>query len=368
LHFFEEAIMSLLFTPARIGNLEIPNRIIRSATAERMASDPDGRVTDALKDLWVRLAEGGTGLIITGHMFVHSSGKCHPEMTGIHDDDLIPDLKSSVQAVHDAGGKIAVQINHGGMQCSEEGVNGTLAPSNIEKEWLPQPARELRFDEIENIIYSYALAARRAVEAGFDAVQLHGAHGYLINQFLSQFVNHRNDGWGGDLWSRTRFLREVVSSVRAHIGETYPLFIKLAMQDGVKNGLKPEDGAEVISWMSEMGLDAVEISGGIRSKNTKKGIKSEDREAYFRPLAKLGKRSTHLPIILVGGIRSRVVMDDILDSGDADFVSMCRPLINEPNFPKLMKSGYLEKSACISSNNCWPEKLGLGIACKCPQV
>ena len=165
--------MSLLFTPAKIGSLEIPNRIIRSATAELMANDLDGSPREQLKSLWVALAKGGTGLIISGHMYVHSSGKCHPEMTGIYSDDLIPALKECVDAVHSAGGLIAAQINHGGMQCDKKSVNETIAPSALDEDFLEQPAREMSTDEIEMLIDAYGQAARRAKEAGFDAVQIH---------------------------------------------------------------------------------------------------------------------------------------------------------------------------------------------------
>ena len=359
--------MDLLFTPGKIGNLKIPNRILRSATAERMADD-EGRPLTRLKDCWVELARGGVGLIITGHMYVHPSGKCHPEMTGIYSDDLIPDLYEAVKAAHKSGGKIAAQINHGGMQCAEETVEGTIAPSDIEEEFLSQPAREMTTKEISMLIDAYAQAAGRAKEASFDAVQLHGAHGYLINQFISPFVNRRIDQWGGDLDGRTRFLREVILAVRQQVGPEYPVFIKFGMEDGLKGGLKAEEGAKVISWMQEWGLDAIEISGGIRSKNSMKGIKSEDREAYFRPLAKLARPLTDLPLILVGGLRSRSVMESVLSSGHADFISLSRPLINDPEFPNRLRSGEVNKSGCLSSNNCWPLNSGEGIACKCPKI
>lgn len=357
--------MAKLFEPYKLGSLEIPNRIVRSATAERMA-DENGFPTDQLTDLWTELARGGTGLIISGHMYVHPSGKCHPEMTGIYSDFLIPALSKAVEAVHKVGGKIAVQINHGGMQCARETVNGTMAPSAINEEFLTQPAREIKAYEIDELIDAYTQASRRAKDAGFDAVQLHGAHGYLINQFISPFVNKREDKWGGSLERRTRFLREVCHAVRDEVGVDYPVFIKFGMEDGVDGGLSVEEGVEVISKMIEWGLDAVEISGGVRADSVKKGIKNEDREAYFRPLAKWARLVTDLSIILVGGIRSRNVMEDVLSSGDADFVAMCRPLINDPGFPNQMKSGEIEKSGCISSNNCWPKKVGDGIACKCP--
>ena len=362
-----ERNMSLLFTQGKIGSLEIPNRIVRSATAERLA-DAEGRPTSRLKEMWVNLARGGTGLIISGHMYVHPTGKCHPEMVGIYQDDLVPGLAELVDAVHLQGGKIAVQINHGGMQCSRETVSGTMAPSAIEEGFLEQPAREMTGDEIWMVIEAYAQAARRAKEAGFDAVQLHGAHGYLINQFNSPYTNRRSDEWGGDSKKRLCFMKEVSRAVRSQVGQGYPIFIKFGMEDGVEGGLTAEIGSLAIAQMAEMGLDGVEISGGIRSNNTMKGIKSEDREAYFRPQAKIARTKTSLPLILVGGIRTRKVMEDVLASGDADFVSMCRPLINNPNFPNLLKTRTQERSECISSNNCWPKEDGEGIACRCPKV
>ena len=358
--------MSLLFEPGMIGNLVLKNRIIRSATAERLADETTGFPKPGLKDLWIKLARGGTGLIITEHMYVHPSGKCHPEMTGIHNDEVIPFLREIVEAVHKEGAKIAVQINHGGMQCSQEVVHDALAPSDIKKPFLDRPAREMQPEEISLIINNFAQAARRVKEAGFDAVQLHGAHGYLINQFISPLVNQRQDKWGGDSNRRLVFLHEVTKAVRDQVGYDYPVLIKFGVEDGIDGGLSIEDGIRVIVEMKKIGLDAVELSGGIQSTNTKKGINSKDKEAYFRPYSKRAREVTDLPIALVGGLRSREVMEDVLGTGDADFVSLCRPLINEPDLPRLMRIGKKTTSDCISSNNCWPKSKGEGIACKCP--
>ena len=358
--------MSLLFTPSTFGTMTLPNRFVRSATAERMADD-DGRPRPALLELYRDMARGEVGLIITGHMYVHPSGKCHPEMTGIHDDALLPALADLVDAVHQAGGKIAVQITHGGMQCSRETVAGTIAPSAVEAPFLPQPAREITLDEIPMMIDAYAQAARRAQAAGFDAVQLHGAHGYLINQFLSPFVNRRTDEWGGDLENRMRFLRLVCAAVRAQVGAEYPLFIKLGMVDGVEGGLTLDESVNVAGALAEMGLDAVEVSGGITGgavQNTKPAIRDAADEAYFRDFARAVRAVTPLPLMLVGGFRSRQVMDDVLDAGDADFISLCRPLISEPDLPARLRAGQ-PRAACISGNRCGPKGANEGIACKC---
>lgn len=360
--------MSILITPGQIGNLLLPNRIVRSATAERLARNVDGKATSRLREMWVELARGGTGLIITGHMFIHESGKCHPEMTGIHRDDLIPDLASLAEAVHREGGLIAAQINHGGLKCSPETVNRPFGPSAIEDETLLQPGRRMTDDEIYMVIESFAQAARRVKEVGFDAVQLHGAHGYLINQFLSSYTNRRTDQWGGDPERRLRFLKEVTTAVRQQVGPEYPVLIKFGAEDGVDGGLTGENSAFYISQFGDLGLDGLELSGGFRSNNIRKGINKESKEAYYRHLAKIARASTDLPILLVGGMRSRRVMEEVLYSGDVDFISMCRPLINDPNFPNLLKSGKVDKSACISSSNCWAIAEGDGIGCKCPPL
>ena len=358
--------MTTLFEPGRIGSMTLPNRLIRSATAERMA-DPDGRPRPELKALYSELARGGVGLIITGHLYVHPSGKAHPEMTGIHTDDLMPNLTALAAAVHQAGGLIAAQINHGGMQCSRQTVAQTMAPSAIDAPFLRRAARAMTAGEISMVIEAFAQAARRAQEAGFDAVQIHGAHGYLVNQFLSPFTNQRDDAWGGvTLTDRTRFLGAVCAAIREQVGPDYPLFIKLGMMDGVEGGLNPDDGAAVAAMLEAMGLDAVEISGGIgggEALNSRGGIRSPEDEAYFRPLARRARQRTELPIALVGGLRSRAAMEDVLSSGDADFISICRPLICEPDLPNKLRKGDREQAACTSCGECWPEKPGEGIGC-----
>lgn len=357
----------MLFIPGHIGTLPLPNRLIRSATAERMA-DEAGQPTPALKRLYQELARGGVSLIVTGHMYVHPSGKTHPEMTGIYGDELIAPLWELADAVHTEAGRIAAQLSHGGMLCNSETVPDPIAPSAVEVPFTQRRAREMTPEEIESIIEAFAQAARRAKEAGFDAIQLHGAHGYLINQFLSPFVNQRTDAWGGDLERRMRFLREVCRAVREQVGPAYPVFIKLGMTDTVNGGLTPEEGVKIVEALEEMGLDAVEISGGIggRNLNVRPDIRSEADEAYFRPLARMARSATRLPIILVGGLRSQHVMGQVLACRDADFIALSRPFICEPDLPNRLRLGLQRRSSCISADHCWPDRPGEGIACKCP--
>lgn len=361
--------MEKLFTPAHIGSLELPNRLVRSATAERMADNSDGKPQPRLAALYRQLARGGVGLIISGHMYIHPQGKAHPGMTGIYSDELVPSLAALSDAVHQEGGRIAAQINHGGMLCRPECVHGALAPSDIESPFIFQKARRMTEDEISEAIYSFGQAARRAKEAGFDAVQIHAAHGYLNSEFLSSWANRREDQWGGAMPQRMRFLRQVCSEVRSQVGNVYPVFIKLGMLDGLQGGLTVGESLTIVPELEAMRLDAVEFSSGINGEkniSAQKGIRREQDEGYFLDIIRQARPLTRLPILAVGGFRSRVVMERVLQNGEADFISLCRPLIAEPDFPNRLRLGLQEKSRCISANNCWENTPGEGISCKCP--
>lgn len=360
--------MTILFSPSKIASLSLPNRLVRSATAESMA-DLKGYPEDRMLDLYRDLVRGGVGLIITGHMNVHPSGLAHSNMAGIYNDDHVPGLRALVDAVHQEGGKVAVQINHAGLYARGEGITETIGPSKLYGSVIKKEPREMTVAEIEMMIDAFAQAARRAKEAGFDAVQMHAAHGYLVSQFLSPVTNLRKDEWGGNLDQRMRFLREVTAGIKAELGDDFPLLIKLGMMDGYEEGLTLEDGASVVAALEEMGYDGIELSGGLGGKNlsnVKKGVRKEAEEAYFLDFAIKAKQVTELPIISVGGYRSLSVMEKVLVDDHADFISLCRPLINDPDFPNKLRSGERAKSECLSSNNCWGENPGDGISCKCP--
>jgi 2,4-dienoyl-CoA reductase-like NADH-dependent reductase (Old Yellow Enzyme family) len=289
-------------------------------------------------------------------------------MTAVYDDSFLPGLTRLAEAIHAAGGKAVVQINHGGMQCSEETVDFLVSSSDITSDLLPRTARGMTTEEVLGTIEAYGEAARRVKEAGFDGVQIHGAHGYLISQFLSPLVNQRSDRWGGSPEKRMQFLRDVAAVVRDQVGPDYPVLIKLGLMDGNDGGLTMEEGLAVVSLLDEMGIEAVEISGGIggdKFASTAKGIKVGKNEAYFLPWARQAKKVTDLPIIAVGGYRSLELMETVLDEGSADFISVCRPLISEPDLPERLRLGLQDRSICISGNLCFPKNAYEGIACKC---
>jgi len=363
--------MSILFEPGTIAGLELKNRLVRSATAEKMC-DQDGRPEQAMIDLYADLARGGVGLIVTGHAFVHESGKAHSTMTGVHRDDLIPSLQALSEVVHrEGGGKrsgVVMQINHAGRQTSGETIGRTpVAPSPVPQvKGGPRP-QELTEAEVVELIAAFGRAAGRAKEAGFDGVQLHGAHGYLISQFCSPASNWRRDRWGGSSARRLRFLEEVAAAVRDEVGSDYPLLIKLGIQDFIRDGLTLDDGVEIVRHLADWGIDAVEISCGIGGTSSRKDILRPEDEAYFLPQARRAREATDLPLILVGGMRSLEVIESILEEGTADFISMSRPLIREPDLPNQWREGRTEPAACISCNNCWPGPGEYGIACRAPK-
>ena len=362
--------VSVLFEKTQIGSLTVRNRLIRSATAEMMA-DEAGRPLPQMSELYRDLARGGVGLIITGHMYVHQSGKAHPGMTGVTSDDLIPGLATLAGAVHAEGGVVAMQINHAGRQSRGGLLDDSIGPSEHPAKPPRSGAREMTINEIEMIIDAYAQAARRAKEAGFDAVQIHAAHGYLVSQFLSPIANRRTDEWGGSFENRTRFLIRIVSAVREQVGPDFPVLAKLGMRDESNEGLTLEEGVAIVGKLREWGLDAVEMSGGLAETGTF-NIAGEvgpgENEAYFRSWAQAARDAAKLPVILVGGMRSLATMEDVLTSGDAQLISMCRPLICEPDLPNRLATGTQTASACVSRNRCWPRKEDIGISCKCEGV
>lgn len=346
-----------LFTPFEIKSIKLENRIVRSATYEKMA-DEDGFVTDRLIELYVNLARGGVGLIITGNALVHVSGRSAPKMLCIHNDFYIEGLRRLTEAVHSEGGKIVIQLSHSGRQSSSLMLYGQspVAPSAVYEPVYKVMPRELTNEEIWELVESFGMAARRAKQAGFDGVQIHGAHGYLVNQFLSPYTNRRDDYWGGDEERRFHFLEEVYISIRENVGYDYPVMIKLNACDFIEGGLTVEESLRIAKRLENLGIDLIEVSGGIveskpEERPVRQGIDSKEKEAYFRDFGAIFKRNLSVPIAIVGGIRSRTTAEEILDRGDADLISLSRPLIREPDLPKKWLKGK-DTADCIYCNGC----------------
>ncbi len=377
--------MSILFSPRKIADTEIPNRFVCSATHESMASKT-GEVTDELIRRYEKLAKGGVGLSITGLMNVHPSGLGYKNQTGIHDDKMIPGLTKLVDAVHQAGGMIAFQIAHCGRQTTKKMAGQIpLAPSSRGRDpmYFVKP-KEMTESEILEIINAFGAAAKRTVKAGADAVQLHAAHGYLISEFLSPYFNIRQDSWGGTDENRFRFLKEIYQEVRKAVPEGYPVLIKLNTHDHTpEHGITPPLAAKYADWLADLGIDAVEVScgtsnysymnmcrGDVPTAEFVKGLswwekpigrmmigklegKYDIEEGYNLEAAKLIKPILEdIPLFLVGGMRKVSRMEEVLENNYADFISMSRPFIREPNLVNKIKDGKIEKVSCVSCNRC----------------
>ena len=359
--------MSNLFETCEINGMKLANRFVRSATWEGMAAD-DGACTPKLIDLMAELAKGGVGLIISSHAYVSPEGQAGPWQLGVYKDELISGLTEMTKAVHDHGGKIVIQLAHAGYFANAKLTGQTpIAPSNAEG-FAKGPRQEMNADEIQGVVKAYGAAAKRAQTAGFDGVQIHCAHGYLLSQFLSPAFNQRKDEYGGDILNRARALIEVLREIRQVVGKDYPVLVKMNCQDFIENGLQPEDSLQAGKMLVENGIDAIELSGGVliggKLSPSRMGIKSEEKEAYFQNEARTFKRKVNVPLILVGGNRSFQVAERIVNEGVADYISLCRPLIREPDLVNRWKSGDLSKAACVSDNMCFePARKGDGIYC-----
>ena len=359
--------MSILFESTEINGMRLDNRIVRSATWEGMAAQ-DGGCTPELVDVISALAKGGVGLVITSHAYVRSDGQAGARQLGIYDDALIKGYHKMTGAVHELGGRIVTQIAHAGLFASFKLTEQVpMAPSRLEG--LTQfPHREMSIEDIQEVTASFGRAAYRAREAGFDGIQLHSAHGYLMSQFLSPAFNKRRDDYGGPLRNRVRFILEVLNRVRAEVGDDFPILVKMNSEDFVENGLTQEDSVKAGVMLQEEGIDAIELSGGTPFSGElggiRKGIKSEADEAYFRDAAKAFKEALWIPIILVGGIRSFQVAEDLITGATADYISMSRPFIREPALVNRWKSGDRSRARCLSDSHCFrPIISGEGIHC-----
>jgi len=346
--------MPSLFDPLAIKHMSLSNRIMRSATWDATA-DAAGAVTENSVRLYRELAGGDIGLIVTGYAFVsHPLGQANPGQYGIYGDMLIPGWKRLVQAVHAAGqSKIVMQIVHAGINSGYLVQRGQtlLAVSKLPE--MTRPHREMTDEEIEGIIDDFAAAAVRVRAAGFDGVQLHGAHGYLMSQFASPLYNRRTDRWGGSAENRRRFHLEVVRRIRKAVGNDYPLLIKFGVMDDRPGGLTLAEGLEACREMVAAGVDSIEVSSGVGSAAAAIKEGESDRPAH-RERAIAVKKAVNVAVAVVSGIRSLVTAEEIIQSGDADMVSMCRPFIREPHLVSRWLRKDKRPAVCISCNKCFP--------------
>lgn len=258
--------MSKLFTPTRIGSLTLKNRFVRSATWENMATE-DGHMTDKLYGIYRELAEGGVGLIVTGYANIVAEEKPNAGMMGMYDDSFIPEYKKLTDLVHQHDSKIMMQLAYGGTKTTHNlGERVIFAPSEVAERGTQTLGKAMTKDEIAYIVEAFAKASLRAKQSGFDGVEIHGAHTYLINQFLSPYYNQRSDEYGGSIENRMRFLLEIFEATRKLVGVDFPILIKLTATEFFEGGLTFEETREICKKLELVGADALIISGNIHGK------------------------------------------------------------------------------------------------------
>lgn len=380
----------MVFEKTNIGKITVSNRIFRSATHDGMAHD--GRPTQELIKKYANLAKNDVGCIITGYAGIMENGMSpYPKMLKIHKDEYIDDYAKLVQAVHNEGAPIVLQIAHCGRQTSSKAIGAQkIAPSAKMHLLYPDKAKAASEKDIENVIKAFGDAAVRAEKAGFDGVQLHMGHGYLLHDFLSPYGNNREDKWGGSTDNRYRIVDLIIREIKSRTNNI-PLWVKMSAQDNRKGGMNISEALKIAKLLEKSGCDAIEVScGTVEDGMSTMRSEKMPMEAVFKyrspicdfpkpinkfalacanivnplikqpkPLenfnvdnAQLIKNEVNIPIIVVGGIHRLDDMEYIITGGKADFVSMCRPFICEPNLVKKLKEKKQDSAKCIMCNYC----------------
>jgi len=277
-------------------------------------------------------------------------------------------MKQAAAAVHREGGKLCLQLVHCGGQARPQDGQKNIAPSAIETPQYASAPAEMSIKDIEDIVAAFGEAARRSRDWGVDAVQLHAAHGYLINEFLSPLTNRRTDAYGGSLENRMRFMLEVYRSVRSAVGPAYPVLVKLNGSDFLPGGLVSDDAVCAAAALDAEGIDAIEVSGGTPASGEQVPVRTKierrEQEAYNLPLAVRIKNAVGCPVMVVGGFRSFDLVKKVIEKGESDYVSLARPFIREPGLVKRWQAGDTARARCISCNGCFkPGMREGGIAC-----
>ena len=338
-----------LMQPFQLKNLQLRNRIVMSPMLSRLCL-PNGVVSQKLIDYYAERAKGGVGLIIVEYSYIDElESKANPAQLGIYDDQLIPGLGDLVEVIQERGARVVLQICHAG-RCTSSRTIGRqpVAPSAV-----PGPtgemAREMSVAEIEAVIHAFAEAARRAKFAGFDGVELHGTHGYLMAQFLSPYTNRRTDAYGRD---RALFALKTLEEVRSRVGRDYLVGCRMTGFEFIEGGLTLEEAQAFARRMEEAGIDYLHVSGGIPEKAHHSIIPMYLPKGYLLHLAEAIKKVVRLPVIAVGALHDPALAEKALQDGKADLIAMGRALIADPALPRKLGSGQVEDiRTCLRCND-----------------
>ncbi|SCP98420.1 oxidoreductase [Anaerobium acetethylicum] len=333
--------MNPVFTPITLKNITFKNRIVRSATNTAMGNI-DGSISDKEMIMYEKLARNQIGLIITGHCYVNPIGQTKPQQTSMYHDKHIKRLTELTELVHNNGSKIFAQISHGGANVHVPDF--PVAPSKMVTPG-GKIAEELSLSDIDAVVNDFVDAALRAKKSGFDGIQIHMAHGFLLCQFVSYGTNNRTDNYGGSAENRLRIVVRIINGIKKSCGIDYPVIVKVNSNSYLNNKSYVEDMDYFMSKFLELGVDAVEVSGFDFAS------RSKEEHNYFLEAVKKLKSKTMIPIILVGGIRNLADMEYVIDEG-MDMVSMGRPFIAEPDLITRLIHGQ-KTSKCISCSHCF---------------
>jgi len=323
--------MPSLSDPLTIDNLTLKNRIVMPPMANDL-SGSGGEVTDKHLKHYRARAEAGVGLVIIEHSYIVPEGKMSRKQLGIHEDSLVAGLKQLADTIRAAGAKSAIQLTHAGANTSSS-VCGCqpVGPSNVALPGRDEEPRPLEVDEIHALVEAYRQAARRAKEAGFDSIEIHGAHGFLLSEFVSPYTNHRTDGYGGSLENRLRFPLEVITALRTDLGPGFPLLYRLGASDFMQGGLALDEAQQLAPVLVESGINIIDVSGGLCGSRPKD---LADTPGYFVPLAQSIKSVVDVPVIAVGGITDAIFANSVIAEERADLVAVGRALLKNPNWAR----------------------------------
>lgn len=357
------ALGEALFEPMTIGSLHAKNRIVRAATYRGLATD-DGRPTSELLAVSEGLARGGAGTIITGYARIMPDEQANPRMLGAYSDAVARTLAPLVESAHEHGARIVLQLAHGG-SAAKQGDAGRrnaesrriVGPSAVENPKSGIVPKAASIADIARITQSFADAAARARDVGFDGVEIHAGHGYLLSQFLSPALNVRNDEYGGAIENRARIVCEAVRAVRAACGD-FPLIVKMNSSDGCNGGLSEDDALEAARLIAAAGADAIEVTGSWRAFSAE-AVRRRDGAPFFAGFAlrlvaalRQDPATDRVAAILTGGVRDARAADALVRDGGIAGVGLARPLICEPDLPRLWTDDPSYRPRCTSCNGC----------------
>jgi len=350
-----------IFEKTNIGNLTLKNRLWRSATWLGLATE-DGHLTPEINERYRELAEGGVGTIITGLTAVMKEEQPYPKMLNFYSDDFISEYQEFIEMIHSYGSNVVMQMAYGGSTTSISDENRTIwGPSAVKNPSSGIVPVEMTTENINEFVKAMGEGAKRAKKAGFDGVQIHAAHGYLLTQYLSPYFNIRTDEYGGSIENRARIIFEILENMKKYVGADFPIFIKMHCDDewGEK-GLSEKDSLWVAKELEKKGIAGIEFSGGNIDPDSGNGASKSklfkvEQQSYFRDQTSRIASELTIPVILVGGHRNTKVMEEILNNSKISYFALSRPLHSEPDLPNKWEINPEHKTRCVSCNNCWTE-------------